>query len=300
MKMKMNRTNFAFCGAILCSDIHLREDQPICRTDNFEEAQWAKIDFIAELQQKYNCSVYHAGDLFHHWKPSPYLIKKTIEHLPKQFHTIYGQHDLPQHSFELKHKSGIAALEAAGVLTVLRGTHFGFIPKEYSINLFGKNILLWHRFVWDGKKLPWPGCVEYNALEVLKKYPNYDLILTGDHHKPFVTKYRGQILVNPGCLTRQAADYQHHAPRVYLYDAKHHTVEPIFLPNVSPDVISTEHVDLVKQTNQRVDEFIGMLSEEWGVTMSFRKNLERAFSKNKTRKTIRDIIYKSLENGKTN
>ena len=114
---------------IFCSDFHLREDTPVCWTGDFDEEQWNSVLFINRLQKKYGCVVIHAGDLFHHWKPSPYLITRTIKYLPKRFFTIYGQHDLPQHNLDLAIKSGIATLETAGALTVLSsGCHWGQEP----------------------------------------------------------------------------------------------------------------------------------------------------------------------------
>jgi N-acetylmuramoyl-L-alanine amidase len=43
-----------------------------------------------KLQEKHQCPVFHAGDLFDYWKPSPWLISKAIEHLPDKFYTIYN------------------------------------------------------------------------------------------------------------------------------------------------------------------------------------------------------------------
>ena len=81
------------------SDPHLRDSIPTCREEEeFQEAQWNKMDFIKALQVKHDCVVLCGGDFFHHWKASPWLLSKTIEHLPARFHTIYGQHDLPQHN----------------------------------------------------------------------------------------------------------------------------------------------------------------------------------------------------------
>ena len=110
--------------AILTSDWHLREDTPICRTDDYWNAQWKKVNFISKLQEKYDCPVIHAGDLFDKWKPSPWLLSTTISILPKKFYTIFGQHDLPQHSLDLEHKSGINTLRQAKSLTVIDGYHW--------------------------------------------------------------------------------------------------------------------------------------------------------------------------------
>jgi DNA repair exonuclease SbcCD nuclease subunit len=122
----MNRTKSnKKVTAILCSDWHIREDTPTCWTGNFLDEQWINIQCVSNLQSKHKCPVIHAGDLFHHWKPSPWLLSMMISLLPKQFYTIYGQHDLPQHNWELRNKSGIYTLEQAGAVTVLDGCHYG-------------------------------------------------------------------------------------------------------------------------------------------------------------------------------
>ena len=77
-------------SAILCSDLHLREDVPICRTDDYISAQWKKMDFIAELQLKHNCPVLCGGDFFDYWKPSPKLLSSAIMSIPADFWSIYG------------------------------------------------------------------------------------------------------------------------------------------------------------------------------------------------------------------
>jgi DNA repair exonuclease SbcCD nuclease subunit len=282
---------------ILCSDIHLREDKPVCRTDDFVNVtQWKKLDFIAELQKKYNCPVLHGGDLFHHWKPSPWLITKTIEHLPKQFYSVAGNHDLPQHNLDLIDKCGINVLAWAGKLTVLdwfskyTGIHWGQSPQPIDKNFSDYKILVWHKFNYIGKE-PWPDCTEPKASKLLKQYPNYDLIITGDNHQPFVQEYEGRILVNPGSLSRQKAS-ETHLPRVYLYNAESNTVEPVFIP-IEENVITREHLEKEEQRNERIDIFVSQLSENWKVSMSFEDNLQRLEKKNQVRQSVMQIVYKA-------
>lgn len=280
--------------ALLTGDWHIREDTPICRTDNFWEAQWKKIDFISELQEKYNCPVFHSGDLFNHWKPSPFLLSATIEHLPSQFFTIYGNHDLPQHSIELANKCGINVLEKAGKLTVMNGVHWGTVPEPKIFNsIAGRQILLYHVMTFVGN-LPWPGCVDLKSISLLKKYPQYDLILSGHNHKSFVSEYKGRILVNPGSITRQSSDQIDHTPCVYLWSAKDNSVEPVYLP-IEENVISREHIEKTQQRDGRINAFVSMLKKDWEAGVSFEENLERMMVENKTKESIKSIIYKALE-----
>ena len=313
--------------AILCSDIHLREDTPTCRTDDYQTAQWKKLAFIRHLQLEYNCIVLHGGDLFHHWKPSPQLLSMAILNLPAKFHTIYGQHDLPQHKFDLRHKSGIHTLATDSTLTVLEECHYGQKPIKGSIvtrmtakgekidtipiqkimsqyiEMGGRNILVWHKMVWQGKKL-WPDQVDPSAKRILKQYPDYDLIVTGDNHKPFVeeytvylksdpTKYVRRLLVNPGSMMRMTADQIDHKPRVYLWYADTNTVQPVYLP-IESGVITREHITRTEERNDRIDAFISKLDTEWEASVSFEENLERFAKSNNVRQSVMDIIIKAI------
>ena len=105
--------------AILTADIHLRDDIPVCRTDDFILTQAKKLDFISALQKQHSCPVLMAGDIFHKWKASPYLLAFAIEHFPKNSIAIAGQHDLPQHNFSNFDKSGLHVLEKAEIVKVL-------------------------------------------------------------------------------------------------------------------------------------------------------------------------------------
>jgi len=279
--------------AILCADFHLREDQPTCRTDNFVEAQWKKVDFVKNLQKRYDCAVFHSGDLFEYWKPSPNLLSETIKHLPNDFYTVYGNHDLPQHNLELSYKSGVYTLATGGHLEVLPdGGHWGQTPDEHTWK-FEKNILIWHIMTYQGKK-PWPGCVDPMAAKLLRKYPQYDLILTGHNHQSFTEEHEGRLLVNPGSLTRHKADQIDHKPCVYLWYAKSNIVEPVYLP-IEQGVISREHIEHTKERNDRIDAFISRLDDDWEASVSFEENLERFEKSNNTRKSVMEIVYKAIE-----
>lgn len=294
----MQRIN-KYPSAILTSDWHLRETQPICRTDNFyEETQWKKVDFISELQKQYNCPVLHAGDLFDHWKPSPWLLSETIKHIPEQFFTIYGNHDLPQHNMDLKHKSGIHVLDMANKIRTFHleikidRVKFEFCNWNETPCNIGK-YLIWHVMNYQGKK-PWPDCPFPMASKLLRQYPQYDLIVTGDNHASFVEEYEGRLLVNPGSIFRMDADQINHKPRVYLWYAETNTVEPIYLP-IEDNIISREHIERTEKRNERIDAFVSKLNNDWEKTVSFEDNLENFKQSHKILPSVMNIIYKSIE-----
>lgn len=279
---------------ILTADWHLREDTPTCWTGDFNTEQWLSVQCVKNLQAKYDCPVIHAGDLFNHWKPSPWLLSMTVIHLPKRFYTIYGQHDMPQHNFELITKSGIYNLDISQKLTVCNGVHYGQIPHSglFPHSTLPLNILVWHHMTYLAK--PFPGASEGVAEGILRKYPEYDLIVTGDNHASFTVEYRGRRLVNPGSLTRQDADQIDFNPSVYLWYARDNTVQEVHLP-IQEGVISREHIEGKEQRDARIDAFVSRLNNDWQASMSFEENLEEFKNANNIDDDVIQIIYKSIE-----
>lgn len=281
--------------AILTADWHLREDTPTAFVGDFQEEQWRVVDFISDLQKKHRCYVLHAGDLFNNWKPSPWLITMAMRHIPNEFFTIYGNHDLPQHNLELADKCGINVLKEAGLLRIFNGCHWGQHPNVKSVipMIKGRAVLLWHVMTYQGKK-PWPGITDPMAATLLHTYSQYDLLLTGHNHKSFVEEYEGNLLVNPGGITRQNADQIDFKPRVYLWYAETNTVQPVFLP-FTEGSISREHIDITEERDARIEAFISRLDGEWDVSMSFEDNLEAFSRTNKINPKIMEIVHKAIE-----
>jgi predicted phosphodiesterase len=274
--------------AILCGDIHLREDIPVCRLDDYEKAQWRKLDFISDLQKQYNCAVLHSGDLFHHWKPSPYLIAKTIEHIPNDFITCFGNHDLPQHNLELINKCGTNVLAQVNKVKIA-GVHFGQTPTQSTI----EGVLLWHVMTFKDKE-PYLGCKESNAIKLLKMYPWAKLICTGDNHQTFIEEYEGRLLVNPGSMMRMTVSQIDHKPCVFLWYAETNTVEQVFLP-IEEGVVTREHIVAREQRDERIDAFISKLSGDYKTELSFQDNLTMFFNTNEVSESVKQIIYKSID-----
>jgi predicted phosphodiesterase len=278
---------------ILCADLHLRDSIPICRTDVYMTAQWKKLDFISDLQKQYSCPVICGGDIFDHWKPSPFLLSETIKHLPDQFKTVLGNHDLPQHSLLLVDKCGVNVLKEAGIITILERCHFDQLPDEPSMIIKGRKILVWHKMNYKGKP-PWPGCTDPSAGIILSKYKQFDLIITGDNHKTFTEEFEGRVLVNPGSMMRMDADQIDHKPCVFLWYADDNSIKQVFLP-IEEGVISQDHIVRKEERDARIDAFVSRLDDSWEAKMSFEDNLEEFFKVNQIRDSVKEIVYKSLE-----
>ena len=278
--------------AILTADWHLREDTPVCRIDDFEKTLWRKVRFIADLQKTYDVNVYHAGDLFHHWKPSPRLLSLCIRYLPKKFYTVYGNHDLPQHSMQLKEKSGVNTLAEAKIIEIIAGAgNWNEIPRP--IIHGNKKIGLWHKLVYAGKT-PFPG-IDESALanKVLRKHKEFDLLITGDNHKSFICRDGNRLLVNPGCITRQRVGDQDD-PCVYLWYADTNTVKEVFLP-VDYKAVDNDHLKRKEEREERIDAFITKLNTDNMLSINFVENLRIFEASNSINSNVMQIVYNSLD-----
>lgn len=297
--------------AILTADIHLDDNVPVSRTDDFYEVMFNKVQFIEALQEKYDCPVLDAGDLCNKWKPSLSLLADAVRHLPLKFYTVPGNHDLPSHNINNLYKSGLGLLDTVGTVNILDANlPLKFEHSGVSIHVYGcaygqeptrrrlengnvLNVLVFHTDVYTGK-IPWPGCLFPTAKKVMKKYGKFDLIVTGHNHKPFVVDHGGTLLVNPGSMMRRNADQMSHKPRVYLWFAEDNSVEPVYLP-IEKGVVTREHIETTGDHNERIDAFVARLKQDYEVKLSFKKNMEQVFATNKLKAEVKEYILKGME-----
>lgn len=290
------------------ADWHLRDDQPECRKDILLDTLVQKVLDIQDIAAEEGVDgILLAGDVFHKWKSSPYLLWQILDELMPGIPTyaIPGQHDLPSHRLSEYHKSALAVLEAAGVMHVVSD---GIGTSDYVMSApYGEepedtetSILMMHRFVYDGDK-PFPGVPkEALAKNVLKKYKNHDIIITGDNHQSFVTRHKGRVLVNPGSLSRQTADQANHEPAVYIVDTDHPThVERIAIPCLpSTEVLSRKHIEKEQEKEERVEAFIDKLKDDSEWSISFEENMKTFLLENDIEQKTKELIAEYMEEDK--
>lgn len=288
--------------AIITADVHLRDTQPKCRTDNYWEAQWRKIKYIKDLQEKYDCLVLDGGDLFNKWKSSPMLEAQAIINLPNNFITVPGNHELPGHNINLIEKSSLYVLSVGSSLQLLCSKKeiggiqlVGFpwrseIKDTFYAGKYDRRVAIIHTFVYENENI-FPDIEGYRAIELLKKLENFDLIITGHNHMPFVVEYGGRLLVNPGSMMRSNADQIDHIPRVYLWDAKENVVTPEYIP-IDKDVVTRQHI----KDNTILESFVdGLNFNSFSISSRFEERVKEYMNKNNIEKDIQDIVFSSFE-----
>lgn len=274
--------------ALCCADLHMREDQPLARIDNYQETQWKKFLFLLKTAQSYKIPVWCAGDFFHKARTSKKFEKEIIakiEYYDIHFNIIPGNHDLPYHSLDNLDDSSIGILELSDKVYVYNYELDSMLPGQIQDIKIGMIHSLIHRdnpMKVDGKT------ISTKAKTLLKKYPDLDVIISGDNHESFIAEHEGRLLINPGSMMRMTAAQIDHKPSVVLlYDDL--SYEIIYFP-IEKGVIDRSHIEKKDNYDMRMDKFIKKISDKEKISVSFEENLYNYMRVNKIRKSVEELL----------
>lgn len=281
--------------ALLCADLHLRSNNPLCRIDDYQYAQNNKLLFIADLAREYNIPIIDSGDTFHK-AFSRKSLEITFINIFNQvsIYAICGNHDLVGHSYDNFNDSSIGVVfNALPYMQMKRESKVEEFKYSMSLKLKGKRIGVIHEYI-HAPKIKNHKIEGYSTDQIFDKMFDYDLILTGDNHITF-TKQRGnQLLVNPGSMMRMNADQINHKPCVFLWYAEDNRVEQVFLP-IEDNVIDVSHIDIEKEKLDRTNAFIERMNNDYELSLSFQKNMKQHLKVNKTRSAVENIIWECID-----
>ena len=296
------------------SDWHTRYSNPICRTDNYAETIKRKGLWLKELAKEYDAPILNGGDLTDKaLYKAPQGIIQTINILINYWPDmigIIGNHDILHRAYQYLDKSIISIMTNFGRMqhikdvtilsdknneddcVAIHGFSYGTGGIKHPEELHdGINIAMMHEYV-SKKKNNLFG--EYVGIDLLKEFPEFDFILTGDNHATFTEEYEGRVLINPGSFLRMDADQKDHKPCVWLIDTKTKEYSPIYVP-IEDNVISDEHIQIEKERGERIDKFVIAMDQEYEITDLFEKNVEEYILKNKKDKDGNILINKNVE-----
>lgn len=290
---------------ILCaSDIHLRDDRPRCRVDNWFVTQRERLQWLVQQINEHKCALLVAGDIFHSGTNTQALENMILEELNKAEYPIYcitGNHDLSYHSMKQLYKSSYWVLHQSGATQHLTGiTEYG----ESTISAFqfneemvdGKGIAITHRSVYPSTAQIPPFMLDAIGADELLAMYNYELVVTGDIHMPFYLQQDGKTLINPGGLFRQAGDKKYTNPMIYLYEDG--VVTPIKVPIVEDDV-EQEYLISEKEKEIRIGASVERMSDAMKngerLGLSFKDNVETALKTSTSNDNVKLIIRKGVK-----
>lgn len=303
--------------AILTGDWHLRSTIPICRKDDFINTMIGKVNFILNLSKNYGVPILIPGDVGHISEWSNSLLYLIINLLKKYYMVvppiiIPGQHDLPHHILNDWKHSGLGVLSASKCISLLISRMNTFrinvkyeipiviYPYPYGVELDHPvnhtnqfKIALMHKMVIKNKPL-WKGQKDYNvAKSLLREFPEFNLIVTGDNHIPFTETHNERLLVNCGSLMRTTIEQKNYRPRVYLWYAETNTVKEVFIP-IKQDVFKP--IDEIIEIDKNTEIFVKALKKNYDINISFEENMKKCLNKNPVSLKVRRKIHKAISN----
>lgn len=268
--------------AIIVGDIHARDDQPICRNDDFWVTQMRKFDWLYDLWVELREPVViQTGDLFHKWNSSPQVISAVLKRLPPMItipgnpgkHNYFNMQGFEKDAlsilFYCRKKWNI--LIDHNLLLVTRDNMavrispclWGMDPVKAEKTSKGviRDVLLTHRMIGtSGARIPGTETPEDFSTSCAKL--GYDLVASGHNHQPFryeVARPKKLHLVNPGSFTRQTAS-EIHSPCVYLWWATENRVAKRLIPSNPYDIIRG-HIDSKEERDERITAWVEKLEK---------------------------------------
>ncbi len=285
---------------LIAADLHLRETPPVCRADkDFMETQRSKLQFLSNLQKKYNSRVVYVGDISNSQRCSIAFLNWIFKYLPAGI-AIAGQHDLPRHSLRLLDRSTLGVLIAGGKIRLLvppsnwvdlRGENSGELIRivgfnwndelreckpHYSID---NHIAIVHKLITKKKEKFFESEKASHAIRQLK---GFDLIISGDNHQPF----EQSNLINVGCFIRQRASEASYAPRVIAWSPGH--IQAVPVPH-DPDAITREHIEIAEEKDQRLEAFIHRIRKTKNTSPNFKENIRKGLPAVKNKRVKQKI-----------
>ena len=259
---------------LVTADWHLRADLPRCRLDTdwlqFQAQTIKEIDGIAAAK---DCmEIWHLGDLFNTSRVPEEVVTMFLDAYGARrvpWHILAGNHDLWGHAYsEINTTSLGIVLKTVPMLgriecelydqIGLSCWPFGLEPK-YIKNTHG--IWATHQLTFPDEAARPPQAKGHTAQDLLD-ITDADLVLTGDYHHQFVHYESGTTrgVINPGCTTLQAADMLDYRPSVTILSFERDSdgsliwgTEIVYLKADQKSLVSTEHLEEVKQRDSRLD-----------------------------------------------
>lgn len=271
----------------VCSDLHLTLTPPVARSS---ERDWIgvmekQLNQLANRCKNEDVPLLIAGDVFDRHNPPAELIAWAISFFRKfKVLAIPGQHDLPEHRYSERHRSGYGALVASDAirdiqhdevyeeeLWILRSAPWNQ-PIEKCKKSEKIRILMGHRYVWATGH-SYPGAPESSKFQSIRKEvleAGYDLSFWGDNHQGF---FRSEVY-NCGTVFRRKADERTYSPRYYRVDSSG-SVETCFFDVSDDQFLETRDVG-VSENEGAFDDFLDQLKKSETDSIDFREELEKA------------------------
>jgi len=282
----------------MIGDLHFRSTTPEARLDDYLATQAKLITWLRETFKGH--LILCSGDVVHKPRERQDALGFTnylLDNLPDMI-GVLGNHDLLDHALCNIKKTTMGTLMRAGKYKVVKeadvenvfiwGFNYGeeIVAPTRKKNKGDIYIAVYHGMILEE---PNPFFEGIGASEILAKFPQYDIILTGDNHKRFIVEDEARLLINPGSLKRDTADQIDHKPMVYVLDTETHLVDTVPVP-IEDDIISREHLEKKKKRDARIEALSEKFAEVREVGIDYFENILQYMKENKVERAIKHWV----------
>lgn len=298
--------------ALFMSDPHLSLTAPIWRSaePDWLTAQARPFEELNKLQQRYDCPIFCAGDIFDKWCGSTgsggaELINWAIEHLPHMF-AIPGQHDLPNHNSEDIERSAFWTLHVAGIIEILNSDNWKYIGRPFGVRgfHFGEKIdctedfekftaiALIHQYNCI-KRASYPGApIESFVSKSRKEFKGYDIVVCGDNHHPFECMIGKTLFWNAGCFLRRHSNEADYKPRIGMLTEDGEMISHYL--DISKDKYLTNEDTEKEISEMDITDLMKELNRLGSTKADFEKSVEIYLKQHGSSKAVQKIIAEAI------
>ncbi len=305
--------------AVCAADVHLSLKPPVARSAerNWLAVQAGYLGQLREVARKHRAPILYAGDVFDKWYGSltaaPELINFALTHLPSGW-AVPGNHDLPHHSYQEKHKSAFYTLVQAGKLKLLDPgisvcvpgpddrdivavgfPHgFGIKPPLRDPKDKRPHVAVVHAYCWIRNCCRPKADKSDRAKHWAKKLDGFDAAAFGDNHKGFVYNGLKVPIMNCGGFALRNSDEKERRPMVGLL-RQSMQFEPVYLDTSDDRWLDKERQEELAEWSPDMSELVSELAELGGAASSFFETLTSAITSGKVGKRAGKTLLKAME-----
>lgn len=273
---------------IVTADWHLREDKPRCRIDeDWLETQRKAVQFVYSTAKDREADVAIVGDIFGLERSivHPSIVNMFLDIALKSDANTYvlaGNHDLPYHNWEYVGASsyGLLASMCSMPMSKIKSLSEIGMAANFRCSIEGAC----EKFVFV-HELVFRDIIPYRAKgrtaqELLDEFKNADYVFIGDNHRHFVFKSNDRIVINPGCLIRQASDFKEYQSVIVFVDTNKEELEIITVPD-NEALVDDAYIQNEKERDDHFGALVRRLETGDNISFSFIDELRKEMNESK-------------------
>ena len=284
---------------IVTADWHLRSTVPSCL--DMSETEWiyvqqSALNAIENIAIENKLDVFVVGDLFHSYKTTSFGIIQMVQNLAVHLYSyglslyvLFGNHDLKFHSSENVDISAVGILlKSVNIYPISRFDNVSapnFDEDDVECEYMFKHTLCLPKkdFAFSNVEYVYPE-------KLLSDFKKCNFFFTGDYHRNFVHRsLDDRYVINSGCLTKQASDFEDYETGVYIVDLE--SCEIKWCPvNIEQKFVKNGSISKVDKS---IEDFVSGIKKE-SVTLDFIGTLRNELDGQK--KDVKEKVEEWIEN----